>query len=185
MARFANPSRISLSLVWTAYSCLKISLKSDHRGWSCSSSSQIDHWWEPFSSRVPEWVGQLVVGLSVWPPVCFCKILQSPDKICSRNGVLAFGSEKLRTLVLFNSEVEVGHSRSISCAAGGSRCSIGVLVVAIVIVMVVFVVVVFAFNLDVISSNKGNFWSSFVFLDKAIHLFLHFCGFLCCVSLWV
>ncbi len=40
MARLANPSRMSLSLVWSAFSCLKMSLKSDHKGWSCSSPSQ-------------------------------------------------------------------------------------------------------------------------------------------------
>jgi hypothetical protein len=32
MAKLAYPSKISLSLVWTVFSCLKMSLKSDHKG---------------------------------------------------------------------------------------------------------------------------------------------------------
>jgi hypothetical protein len=39
IARLDNPSKINLSFVWTAYSCLKRSLKSDQRYQSCSSSS--------------------------------------------------------------------------------------------------------------------------------------------------
>ena len=40
MAKFDNPSRISLSFVWTAYSCLNRSLKSDQASLTFSSVFQ-------------------------------------------------------------------------------------------------------------------------------------------------
>jgi len=40
MAKFYNPSRINLSFVWTAYSCLK-SLKSDQTSLTFSSVFQL------------------------------------------------------------------------------------------------------------------------------------------------
>jgi hypothetical protein len=41
IAEFNNPSRINLSLVWTAYSCLKMSLKSDQSSLTFSSVFQL------------------------------------------------------------------------------------------------------------------------------------------------
>jgi len=40
MAKFDNPSRINLSFVWTAYSCLNRSLKSDQSSRTFSSVFQ-------------------------------------------------------------------------------------------------------------------------------------------------
>ncbi len=40
MAKLDNPSRINLSLVWTAYSCLKRSLKTDQSSLTFSSVFQ-------------------------------------------------------------------------------------------------------------------------------------------------
>ena len=41
MAKFDNPSRINLSFVWTAYSCLNKSLKSDQTNLTFSSVFQL------------------------------------------------------------------------------------------------------------------------------------------------
>ncbi len=59
MAKLDNPSRMSLSLVWTAYSCLKISLKSNHKYQSCSSAFQSstddDHSRAGLQSQLAKW----------------------------------------------------------------------------------------------------------------------------------
>jgi hypothetical protein len=114
---------------------------------------------------IPERVGKVVIGLCVHPPVSFGEILQSSDKICGGNGILAFGAKEFRNFVLLDPEVEIGGPIVASSSCCGN-CSLGsgvagaIIVpveVDIAIVMVVVVVIVFWGQVDIVTSGSGHF----------------------------
>jgi hypothetical protein len=100
----------------------------------------------------------VVISLGIRPSICFGEIFQSLDEIRCGNGVLAFGTEEFRNLVLLDPEVEIcGPIASSWCGGDGSLGSgvTGAVVVSIkinvaitvgVVVMVIFwgQVVIFA-----------------------------------------
>jgi len=116
------------------------------------------------SRQIPEGVGKVVISLGICPSVRFGEIFQSSDEIRCGNGVLAFGTEEFRNLVLLDPEVEIG-GPIVSCCCGGngSLCSgvAGAVVmpveVNIAIVMVVIVVIVFWGQVDIVTSGSGHF----------------------------
>jgi hypothetical protein len=128
---------------------------------------------------IPEGVGEVVIGLCIRPSICFSEIFQSSDKIRCGNGVLAFGTEEFRNLVLFHSEVEICGTIASTCSS--CRCSSGSGVAGVVVVpveinvaiiMVVVTVVIFWGQVDIVTSISGHFAvQSFKFS------YLNSCGF--------
>jgi hypothetical protein len=164
MAKFDNPFRINLSFVWTAYSCLNKYLKSDQTSLTFSSvfQSMIDdsHSLAGFRRELAKWI-----SLGIRPSICFDEIFQSSDEIRCGNGVLAFGTEEFRNLVLLDPEVEIcGPIASSWCGGDGSLGSgvAGAIVVSIkidiAIIVGVIVVVIFWGPVDIVTSSSGHFF---------------------------
>jgi hypothetical protein len=94
---------------------------------------------------------------------CLCQVLQLPDEINGRNGVLALCPEEFGDLVLFNPKVEIASTWTTCCAScgGTARCNggipSGVCVVCGVVHNIVVMVVIFLMNQDIITSGILTF----------------------------
>ena len=106
----------------------------------------------------------MVISLGIRPSICYGEMFQSSDEIHCGNGVLAFGTEEFRNLVLLNLEVEVGGPIASSwCGGNGSLGSsvadavVKSVKIDIAIIGVVVVMIVFWGQVDIVTSGSGHF----------------------------
>jgi hypothetical protein len=106
----------------------------------------------------------VVISLGIHPSICFGEIFQSSDEICCGNGVLAFGTEEFRNLVLLDPEVEICGPIASSWCGGESSLGSGVagavvvsIEIDVAIIVGVVVVVILWGQVDIVTSSSGHF----------------------------
>jgi hypothetical protein len=104
--------------------------------------------------------------LGIRPSIRLGQILQSSDEVRSGNGVLAFGTEKFRNLVLLQSKVEIGGTISSTLCGGDSCLRISVagavvmsIQIEVTIIMVVVAASILRSQVDIFTSSSGHFVS--------------------------